>query len=160
MVAVRDTFPRRSAEYRATVKQMIPIRVRVTASPKLHPSRAAGFSPQPVCRVLDVRFGANNELKADIAACPKSARCRLNAQREASYSIRGVPHAVAPMLSGMNSCHSADHLPCLLADLAADDIAEQFPTLALEFPELKLLDRSEVNCAGVDRDTGQEPFQL
>ena len=88
------------------------------------------------------------------------ARCGLNAQREASYSIRGVPHAVAPMLSGMNSCHSADHLPCLLADLAADDIAEQFPTLALEFPELKLLDRSEVNCAGVDRDTGQEPFQL
>ena len=48
----------------------------------------------------------------------------------------------------------------LLADLATDDIAEQFPTLALEFPELKLLDRSEVSCAGVDRDPGQEPFQL
>jgi hypothetical protein len=48
----------------------------------------------------------------------------------------------------------------LLANLATDDIAEQFPTLALEFPELKLLDRSEVSCAGVDRDAGQEPFQL
>ncbi len=48
----------------------------------------------------------------------------------------------------------------LLADLATDDIAEQFPTLALEFPELKLLDRSEVSRAGVDRDAGQEPFQL
>ncbi len=45
-------------------------------------------------------------------------------------------------------------------DLAADDIAEQFPALALEFPELKLLDRSEVSCACVDRDAGQEPFQL
>src|ERR1700674_350001 len=49
---------------------------------------------------------------------------------------------------------------CLPADLATDDIAEQFPTLALEFPELKLLDRSEVSCAGVDCDAGQEAFQL
>ena len=48
----------------------------------------------------------------------------------------------------------------LPADLATDDIAEQFPTLALEFPELKLLDRSEVSCAGVERDAGQEPFEL
>ena len=47
-----------------------------------------------------------------------------------------------------------------LPDLATDDIAEQFPTLALKFPELKLFDRSEISCAGVDRDAGQEPFQL
>ena len=30
----------------------------------------------------------------------------------------------------------------------------------LEFSELKLLNGSEVSCAGVDRDAGQEPFQL
>ena len=51
---------------------------------------------------------------------------------------------------------SFDHLSCLLADFGSDDIAEQFPTLALEFPELKLLDRSEVSRAGVYRYAGQE----
>ena len=40
---------------------------------------------------------------------PVRAKFGLNAQRQASYSIRGVPHAVAPMLSGTNSCHSADY---------------------------------------------------
>ena len=54
----------------------------------------------------------------------------------------------------------AASISALFADLATDDIAEQFPTLALEFPELKLLDRSEVSRAGVDRDAGQEPFLL
>ena len=29
-----------------------------------------------------------------------------------------------------------------------------------EFPELKLLDWSEVSGTGVERDAGQEPFQL
>src|SRR5713101_8600683 len=48
----------------------------------------------------------------------------------------------------------------LFVDFAAYDVTEQFPALALEFPELKLLDRSEVSRAGVDRDAGQEPFQL
>ena len=65
------------------------------------------------------------------------------------------------MFSVMNSSRrfvrSSD---ALLADLATDDIAEQFPSLALEFPELHLLDRGEVSRAGVDRDAGQEPFQL
>ena len=44
----------------------------------------------------------------------------------------------------------------LLADLATDDIAEQFPTLAPEFLELHLFDRGEVSRAGVDRDAGQK----
>jgi hypothetical protein len=44
----------------------------------------------------------------------------------------------------------------LLADLATDDIAEQFPTLAPEFLELHLFDRGEVGRAGVDRDAGQK----
>jgi hypothetical protein len=48
----------------------------------------------------------------------------------------------------------------LLADLATDNITEQFPAVALEFPQLKLLDRSEVSCARVDRDARQEFFQL
>ena len=64
------------------------------------------------------------------------------------------------MLSAMNSRRFIRSPHALPADLATDDIAEQFPALALEFPELKLLDRSKVSCAGVDRDTGQEPFQL
>jgi hypothetical protein len=44
----------------------------------------------------------------------------------------------------------------LLADLATDDIAEQFPTLAAEFLELHLFDRGEVSRAGADRDAGQK----
>jgi len=48
----------------------------------------------------------------------------------------------------------------LFADLGADEITEQFPTLAREFLELKLLDRSEVRCAGVDCNAGQQPFEL
>ena len=64
------------------------------------------------------------------------------------------------MLSALNSRRFIRSPHALFADLATDDIAEQFPTLALEFPELKLLDRSEVTCAGVDRDVWQEPFQL
>jgi len=49
------------------------------------------------------------------------------------------PDAQRAQLSPLYSITS-----CLFADLATDDIAEQFPTLA----ELKLLDRSEINCAG------------
>ena len=64
------------------------------------------------------------------------------------------------MLSAMNSRRFIRSPHALPADLAADDVAEQFPTLALEFPELKSLDRSEVGYAGVERDAGQEPFQL
>jgi hypothetical protein len=41
-----------------------------------------------------------------------------------------------------------------LTDLAADDFAEQLPTLALKFPELKLLNRSEVNGTRLNRDAG------
>src|SRR6202040_3290475 len=48
----------------------------------------------------------------------------------------------------------------LFTEVAAYDLTEQLPTLALEFPELKLFDRSEVRRAGVDRDARQEPFQL
>jgi hypothetical protein len=49
------------------------------------------------------------------------------------------------MLSAMNSRRFIRSPHALPADLATDDIVEQFPTLALEFPELKLLDRSEVS---------------
>jgi hypothetical protein len=73
---------------------------------------------------------------------------------------KAYPTPWPPMHSAMNSRRFIRSPHALLADLATDDIAEQFPTLALEFPELKLLDRSEVSRAGVDRDAGQEPFQL
>jgi hypothetical protein len=72
----------------------------------------------------------------------------------------GIPHAVAPDVQRDEFSPLIRSPHALPADLATDDIAEQFPTLALEFPELKLLDRSEVSCAGVERDAGQEPFQL
>jgi hypothetical protein len=60
----------------------------------------------------------------------------------------------APKLSPL---HSITSFPT--RRLAADEITEQFPTLALDFLMLKLLDRSEVSCAGVDRDAGQESFR-
>jgi hypothetical protein len=71
-------------------------------------------------------------------------------------------HAVVPDAQRRDELSSAsfDNLMPQLADLAADDIAEQFPTIALEFPELKFLDRSEISRAGVDRYAGQKPFQL
>jgi len=46
----------------------------------------------------------------------------------------------------------------LFVDFACYDVTEQFPALALEFPELKLLDRSEISRAGVYRYAGQEQF--
>src|SRR4051794_27862092 len=69
------------------------------------------------------------------------------------------------MIQGLGDCRiSGRHFTIvenpLAADVAADEIAEQFPTLAMEFPELKLFYRSEVSCIGVDRDAGQESFQL
>src|ERR1700688_286306 len=73
---------------------------------------------------------------------------------------KAYPTPWPPMLGAMTSRRFIRSPHALPADLATDDIAEQFPALALEFPELKLLDRSKVSCAGVDRDTGQEPFQL
>src|SRR6267154_2975383 len=44
------------------------------------------------------------------------------------------------------------------ADVAGDDIAEQFPFLALELHQLKLADRGEIGWAGVDLDAGQQDF--
>src|SRR6266480_5383474 len=95
-----------------------------------------------------------------------SEKCQIRTQHRSKqhlYSITSSarhPRAMAPILRAMNSRRFIRSPHALPADLAADDIAEQFPTLALEFPELKSLDRSEVGCAGVDRDAGQEPFQL
>src|ERR1700719_1164785 len=68
---------------------------------------------------------------------------RVPALELAAYKRQGIGH-----VQGMDAYHA------LLADLATDDVAEQFPTLALEFPELKFLDRSKVSRAGVDRDAG------
>src|SRR3979409_2216470 len=42
-----------------------------------------------------------------------------------------------------------------VADLAGDDVAEQFPGLAVELHELHLLDREIVIRRGVDLDAGQ-----
>src|ERR1700736_2488804 len=42
------------------------------------------------------------------------------------------------------------------ADVAADDIAEQHPALALELHQLKLADRGEVGRRSVDADAGQQ----
>src|SRR5271169_966436 len=44
----------------------------------------------------------------------------------------------------------------LASDFAAKHRPEQLPGLALESSELHLLDRSEIDRAGVDRDAGQE----
>src|ERR1019366_3977446 len=46
----------------------------------------------------------------------------------------------------------------LAADVAADDIAEQLPPLALEALQLKLADRGEDGRRGVDLDAGQQDF--
>src|SRR6202011_2795070 len=93
-----------------------------------------------------------------------SAKCQIWTPRQATslfdQLVGKAPQAVAPMLSAMNSHRFIRSPRALFADLATDDIAEQFPTLALEFPELKLLDRSEVSCTRVDRDPGQQPFEL
>src|SRR4051812_13500315 len=43
-----------------------------------------------------------------------------------------------------------------VAEFAADDVAEQFPFLALEPHHLKLLDRSVIGCAGIDLDSRQQ----
>src|ERR1700681_3833383 len=98
------------------------------------------------------------------SACLKGARFGLHTA--ASNSLfdhlvgKAYPTPCPPMLSAMNFRRFIRSPHALPADLATDDIAEQFPTLALEFPELKLLDRSEVSCAGVDCDAGQKPFQV
>src|SRR4051812_18254618 len=42
-----------------------------------------------------------------------------------------------------------------VAEIAADDVAEQFPLLALEPHHLQLRDRREVGGQGGDRDAGQ-----
>src|SRR6476660_5794343 len=47
-------------------------------------------------------------------------------------------------------------LQALVAELAADDVAEQVPFLALEPHHLKLLDRGEVGRCGADRHAGQQ----
>ena len=77
-----------------------------------------------------------------------SAKCQIWTPRQATslfdQLVGKAPQAVAPMLSAMNSHRFIRSPRALFADLATDDIAEQFPTLALEFPELKFLDRSEV----------------
>src|SRR4029077_16668725 len=44
----------------------------------------------------------------------------------------------------------------LVAQVAADDVAEQVPLVALEAHHLKLLDRVEVGGAGGDLDAGQQ----
>src|SRR6476660_9774493 len=44
----------------------------------------------------------------------------------------------------------------LVAELAADDVTEQLPFLALEPLHLKLIDRGEVGRRGVDRDARQQ----
>src|SRR6266852_3378973 len=46
------------------------------------------------------------------------------------------------------------------ADIAADDIAEQVPGLALEFHQLKLGDRGEVSGAGINFDARQQEAEL
>src|SRR3954452_19241077 len=46
------------------------------------------------------------------------------------------------------------------ADVAADDLTEQVPLVALELHQLKLRDRSEVGRAGVDLDAGQQAAEL
>src|SRR5271169_2800317 len=43
-----------------------------------------------------------------------------------------------------------------IAELAADDVAEQLPFLALESHHLQLIDGSEIGRRGVDRDAGQQ----
>src|SRR5450631_1221571 len=47
-----------------------------------------------------------------------------------------------------------DH--ALVGEFAADDVAEQIPLLALEAHHLKLLDRGEVGCCGVDLHARQQ----
>src|ERR1700730_11340492 len=98
------------------------------------------------------------------SACLKGARFGLHTA--ASNSLfdhlvgKAYPTPCPPMLSAMNFRRFIRSPHALPAGLATDDIAEQFPTLALEFPELKLLDRSEVSCAGLDCDAGQKPFKV
>src|SRR5258706_14931558 len=43
----------------------------------------------------------------------------------------------------------------LVSDLAADDVTEQLPALAVEFHQLYLLNREKVISAGVELDAGQ-----
>src|SRR6516164_6458916 len=46
--------------------------------------------------------------------------------------------------------------PGLATDFAAEHGPEQLPRLAFEPPQLDLLDRGEIDRAGVDRDPGQK----
>src|SRR6266567_2214888 len=46
------------------------------------------------------------------------------------------------------------------ADVAADDVAEQLPGIALEPHELQLRKRGKVGGAGVDLDAGQQATEL
>src|SRR5487761_2310857 len=52
----------------------------------------------------------------------------------------------------------ADRSRASAADVAADDVAEQHPSLALELHQLKLADRGEIGWRGVDLDAGQQDF--
>src|SRR6478736_8578120 len=70
------------------------------------------------------------------------------------------PSRKSPLRRGRRGAHLVEGkqqpLRALLAEFAADDIAEQLPFLALEPLHLKLLDRGEVGGAGVDLDAWQQ----
>src|SRR2546430_7222557 len=53
---------------------------------------------------------------------------------------------------------SADRRMRSAAHVAGDDVAEQFPPLALEPLQLQLADRGEVGRRGIDGDAGQQDF--
>src|SRR6266436_5482576 len=75
------------------------------------------------------------------------------------YLLR-VPIKKKPPATGSQgasfSRRSWQPLRALVAEFAADDVAEQLPFLALEPLHLKLLDRGEVGRRGVDRHAGQQ----
>ena len=109
----------------------------------------------------DVSDGSKPEVS------PLARHVRSTPQEQTSYGRPGMSHIHAPLYRKAASDVGQRPRPpellqilALFVDLSAYDVTEQFPALALEFPELKLLDRSEVSRAGVDRYAGQEPFQL
>src|SRR5437016_3911542 len=70
------------------------------------------------------------------------------------------PARKSPLRRGRRGPYLVEHgwqpLQGLVAEFAANDVAEQLPFLALEPLHLKLLDRGEVGRRGVDRHAGQQ----
>ena len=70
-------------------------------------------------------------------------------------NLRGVAAEVQVLPTG-RALPSRGRWSRSVADLAAHDVAEQFPSLALEAHQLQLLDQVEVGGRGIDLDARQQ----